>query len=71
MNSINNFTDISITVDIYLNVIFLNIKIYLDKFECKSQYLKLKKTYVTMQIKSFCTFALFSFFYLNEENKCL
>ena len=57
MNSINNFTDISITVDIYLNVISPNIKIYLDKFECKLQYLKLKKAYVTMQIKSFCTFA--------------
>ena len=56
MNSIN-FTDISITVDIYLNVISPNIKIYLDKFECKLQYLKLKKAYVTMQIKSFCTFA--------------
>ena len=57
MNSINNFTDISITVDIYVNVISLNIKIYMDDFECKWQYLKLKKTYVTMQIKSFCTFA--------------
>ena len=38
---------------IYLNVISLNIKIYMDNFECKWQYLKLKKTYVTMQIKSF------------------
>ena len=52
MNSINNFTDISITVDIYLNVISLNITAYMDSFECKSQYLKLKKAYVTMQIKS-------------------
>ena len=57
---------------IYLNVISLNIKIYMDDFECKWQYLKLKKTYVTMQIKSFCTFAwLFSFLYMSEENKFL
>ena len=45
---------------------------YFDNFECKSQYLKLKKAYVTMQIIYFLHICMtLLLFHMNEGNKFL